>query len=181
MADFLRCANKTAHEQHGWTEVDGKVVSVVDASTVLQGAKYHVCSGVRDLTEESKHLRRRESVPYGHSRPVEVSATDHKSDLIFPGPVRDIRERRIELDAVYERTVIETPWVKVQQLTCWCCTCDEGIDWACRNHNMGWGMRPCDVHGVEGQREVNPETDEEGEMPDSVLVYRAKQRAVDLG
>jgi hypothetical protein len=180
MADIQKCWVRTAHEQHGWTEVDGKVHSLVDASTVLQvppgsHVGYHHCIGVQDKRGDlgAGKLAGRE-----YSRDYEsiytVSEYEARVDVLSrtkPSVVHS--ERRVTLDAVYERLVIYGEWREVQRITCFCCTCpDYGNDWACRNHNMGFGMRPCELHGVEGQREVDPETDEEGEMPESVQEYR---------
>jgi len=184
MANLENCWVKTAHKDHGWTEVtdrqgDMKILSMVDASTVYQAPEgsrvgYHHCMGVDDLSEETRHLRRVEP-----NRQYEQLYIVREREGSQAG-LRVTVQRRVTLDAVYERVVTEMPWEEVQRLTCFCCTCDDGSDWACRNHNMGWGMRPCELHGVEGQLEVDPETEEEGEVPASVQAYRAN-RAVDAG
>lgn len=195
MADMKACWKKQAHVMHGWVETthsDGHIDTAdvqggasggsADASTVLKapmGARmsYHVCDGVADVYEETKHMRRRETDPYGHDRLVEVSSGDNVSEyemMILKGS-RMIIERRVTLDAIYTRQVIESPWELMQQLTCFCCSCDESTDYLCRNHGYGFGSRPCEVHGVEGSSEVDPETDEDLGMPASVQAERRRR------
>lgn len=65
---------------------------------------------------------------------------------------------------------------------CFCCSCMDGSDAFCRNHDIGYGVRPCDVHKTEGSTiiDIDLATGEEtdtGEMPDSVQVHLAKVRA----
>jgi hypothetical protein len=196
VATIEPCWIKTTHEAHGWTEVDGEVRSLVDASTVLQvpeGSKvgYHHCIGVPDYAEAAKNMKRRESDPYNHDRLVEVER--HRVDvpsISREGPSEVITERRVALDAVYERVVVEGDWRRIQQLTCWCCTCGdrEGSDAYCRNHGATFGERPCDIHGVQGSTIIDFDLDtreetDSGVYPDPVSVEREKQRqqAVDLG
>ena len=70
---------------------------------------------------------------------------------------------------------------EVLRWECYCCSCEYGSDAFCRNHNIGYGVRPCDVHGTEGSTiiDIDLATGEEtdtGEMPDSVQVHLAKIR-----
>ena len=186
MANLENCWVKTAHRDHGWTEVidrqgDAKIVSMgsdpgsEDASTVYQApegsqVKHHHCMGVDDLSEETSHLRRVEP-----SRQYEQLYIVREREGSQAG-MRVTVQRRVTLEAVYERTVTAMPWEEVQRLDCWCCTCDErpGSDAACRNHGY-YGKRPCEQHGTEGY--FWEDTDE---MPESVQAYRAN-RAVDAG
>lgn len=174
MADMKNCWLKTAHEHHGWTEVDGKVVSMVDASTALSlpGARYHHCEGVKDVQTATELLPKIIPDPYSHH-------TKYRLYEHTVGGITVRAERLITLTGIYQRVVREdTEWQLMQALTCFCCSCDRpGDDWACRNHNVGWGMRPCEQHGVDGQVEIDPETEIELGMPDSVQVERARRDA----
>jgi hypothetical protein len=174
MVDIKACANRTAHESHGWTEVaDGvttRLHSMVEASTVLQAhqradgegsrALYHHCEGVPDLvmeTRASKFLRQDRDRPVYEMRSVPF------------GNAEMVTERMVDLDAVYERQVMVEPWREVQRLTCFCCSCgDFGADPACRNHGYA-GTRPCEKHGTPGSV-----WDDDGTMPDSVQMERRR-------
>lgn len=67
-----------------------------------------------------------------------------------------------------------------ERTTCYCCSCPEdGSDSLCRNHNMGFGMRPCERHGTPGQSEINWDKNMEeydtGVIPPSREWERARQ------
>lgn len=89
-------------------------------------------------------------------------------------------------ETVATRTVYASPW-EVQTLSCYCCTCSEddygmaSTDWACRNHNYGFGMRPCDIHNLPGQ-EIDDEAIKSSDpdapkMPMPVQEYRNAVKA----
>lgn len=44
--------------------------------------------------------------------------------------------------------------------TCYCCSCDDHMDYFCRNHGGPFGSRPCEVHNMPGSGE-DPDTGEE--------------------
>lgn len=78
------------------------------------------------------------------------------------------------------RTVVSSPWDE-ERYQCYCCTCDAhdavGIpslaDPYCRNHNFGFGSRPCDIHNLPGEVYTDdvggPHV---GQMPMAVNAYR---------
>lgn len=75
----------------------------------------------------------------------------------------------------YQRTrkVTAEAWDEVR-LNCFCCSCPDygSADPYCRNHNFGFGTRPCEAHAMPG------EAKEDGTMPDSVQaenINRKKQ------
>lgn len=76
---------------------------------------------------------------------------------------------------INSRTVTATPWVETSRTDCFCCSCGdrEGSDSSCRNHNYGFDRRPCEVHHLPGQ------ADDDGKMPESVQVERARRDAVE--
>lgn len=90
------------------------------------------------------------------------------------------REEEEVPEGTYRRLVVATPWV-LERKTCFCCSCDEwgSSDGFCRNHNMGFGMRPCDVHHMPGEpidlRELEPEFIGPEPMPRSVQEYRRER------
>ena len=188
MADFKPCWLKTAHERHGWTEVvnatETRLVSMVDASTVLSvpGARYHLCEGVPDIEAVTKALGVYRHDPY---------ETTYIAGEHIVGGIRVRTERRVTLSGIYERVVREdVEWRLLQQLTCFCCSCDDqGMDHFCRNHGGQWGMRPCEEHGVEGATIIDFDIDtgleqDTGKMPDSVQAIRriqSEERAFDNG
>lgn len=189
MVDFLRCWLRTAHEQHGWTEVyDGREAVVHEgASTVLQvpdggWVRYHHCDGVPELRDENKGLK--EILPerrdYEHWYVVQEQDRHSGRIQLDGNQVTHRVERRVTLEAIYERTVIETPWVQVQRITCFCCSCGDrpGSDPACRNHGFA-GLRPCEEHGTPGS--VWDEDFENGPrgMPDSVQVVRRVRKELE--
>jgi hypothetical protein len=195
MADFLRCWLKIAHEQHDWTDVVDEqgathVHSLVDASTVLQlpegsKARYHHCDGIEDLREENKHLKQILPERMNHeSRYVVFEEDRHSGRIQLEGNRVHFRvERRVTIEAIYERTVIETPWVEVQRITCYCCSCGdrEGSDPACRNHGFA-AVRPCEEHGTPGSvwdadmGDGEPLPDWHDTMPESVQEVRKRRK-----
>lgn len=58
------------------------------------------------------------------------------------------------------------------RLNCYCCSCpDYGMaDPYCRNHEFGFGVRPCETHAMPG------EAKEDGTMPDSVQTENLKRK-----
>lgn len=174
MPDQKACWLKTAHEPHTWDEpYPGK------PSLELQ----HRCSGVDNFALEAlgklAYLRR--DGDWGTV--YKVSETWNEELDLNPPRVTITRvERMVTMSEVVERTVTETNWSRIQQLNCWCCTCpsDGGNDAYCRNHNMGFGARPCDIHGVQGEYIVDfvgPDVVEvqSDRYPEPVSVIRAKQ------
>lgn len=80
-----------------------------------------------------------------------------------------VTERKITIEAAYERVVWVSHWKETARYECFCCTCYDGTDAACRNHGY-YGKRPCDIHNLPGY--IWEGTDE---MPESVLTIRRKQ------
>lgn len=59
-------------------------------------------------------------------------------------------------EGIYRRIVMATEW-ELERTACFCCSCDESdygmhiLDSFCRNHGIGFGMRPCELHDMPGQ------------------------------
>lgn len=81
-----------------------------------------------------------------------------------------------EPGVTWRRTLTPSDWVE-ERTDCFCCSCGEGSDPACRNHGFA-AQRPCDIHnlpgsewddfGIEGDTLV-------GTMPEPVSVARGKR------
>lgn len=98
-------------------------------------------------------------------------------------------------EGTYRRLVVATPWV-LERTHCFCCTCYEdyysgmtSTDAYCRNHGIGFGERPCDIHNLPGSpidREALGSNDDwrngvvfigPEPMPEPVSVVRARNKA----
>lgn len=110
--------------------------------------------------------------------------TKHDESTTPDGDVK-WREESHTGEGIYRRLVMATPW-ELERTNCYCCTCYEdyysgmvSTDGYCRNHGMGFGTRPCDVHDLPGEpidlRELEPDFIGPEPMPESVLTVRAKQ------
>lgn len=109
--------------------------------------------------------------------------TKHDESTTPDGDVK-WREESHTSEGTYRRLVMATQW-ELERTNCFCCTCDDedgymiSSDGYCRNHNAGFGMRPCDVHNMPGEpidlREMEPDFIGPEPLPDSVLTVRAKR------
>lgn len=198
VADFLRCWLKIAHEKHGWTDVvdsDGTahVHSLVDASTVLQvpegsKARYHHCDGIEDVSEPGGMPLAGQEYKRDYETVVQARVDTMSAQYLELGSqsLKRIIERNVTIEAVYERCVVQTEWVEVQRITCFCCSCGEreGSDPACRNHGFA-AVRPCEEHGTPGSvwdadtGDGEPLPDWHNTMPESVQVIRRERRAME--
>lgn len=111
----------------------------------------------KGLSEGLKFLRRE------HNDSVyEVSRTQMTNGAF-------VRERLVTTEAAFERVVWASDWRETKRIACHCCTCDDSMDAACRNHGF-YGQRPCDIHNLPGYAWEGTD-----EMPDSVMVFRKQQ------
>ena len=103
--------------------------------------------------------------------------------VVFQEGGSTLVERFKEYTSHITKEVVFTSYEgEILRWECYCCSCEDGSDAFCRNHNIGYGTRPCDVHKTKGYNivDIDLATGEEtdtGEMPDSVQVHLAKIRA----